>query len=83
MTTLLNTTSINELKDIISRIEILSDDKKAIQEDIKSIYKSAKDSGFETKIIRKVIKLRSISKAAREEESTLISVYGLALGEEL
>lgn len=69
-----------QLKSVVERIEHLNEDKAAVQADIKEVYLEAKGNGFDTKILRKIIKLRSISKADREEEEALIDLYAAALG---
>ena len=69
-----------QLKSVVDRIERLNEDKAVVQADIKEVYLEAKVNGFDTKILRKIIKLRSISAAARQEEEALIDLYAAALG---
>lgn len=69
----------SELKSYVERIERLNEDKKAVQDDIKSVYGEAKDDGFDTKILRTVVKLRSIPTDQREEQEALIDTYLKAL----
>ena len=69
-----------QLKSVVDRIERLNEDKAVVQADIKEVYLEAKGNGFDTKILRKIIKLRSISAAARQEEEALIDLYAAALG---
>jgi uncharacterized protein (UPF0335 family) len=69
-----------QLKAIVERIERLETDKAAISGDIKEVYAEAKANGFDTKIIRKVIRLRKMESAEREEEQSLLDVYMAALG---
>lgn len=64
-----------ELKSYISRIENLEAEKSSFQEDIKEVYQEAKASGFDTKIIRQVVKLRRLERAEREELETLVQLY--------
>lgn len=80
MTDVIDTTAQTRLKSIIERLERLNEDKEAVQEDIKEVYSEAKGEGFETKIIRKVVKLRKVAKAARDEEAALIDLYSDAIG---
>jgi uncharacterized protein (UPF0335 family) len=72
--------SNGQLKAIVERIERLEDDKKAIAGDIKEVYAEAKASGFDTKILRKVIALRKKEAAVRAEEQSMLEVYMSALG---
>ena len=63
---------MSDLKNLVERIEGLEDTKRDIQADIKDIYAEAKDQGYNTKILRQVIKLRRLSAPERElaEEET-------------
>lgn len=68
------------LKSYVSRIEALSEEKDGLTADIKDIMLEAKSTGFDPKIIRKVIKLRKMDKAAIEEETALTDLYLSATG---
>lgn len=69
-----------QLKAIIDRIERLHADAKAISADTAEVYLEAKGNGFDTKIIRKVVKLRSQDKAKRQEEEAILDLYLSAIG---
>ncbi len=69
-----------QLKSFIERIERLEEEKKATAEDIKDVYSEAKGTGFDTKIIRKVISLRKKDAAERQEEEAILDLYLAALG---
>jgi uncharacterized protein (UPF0335 family) len=69
------------LKSFFERIERLEEDKEAIANDLKEVFAEAKGEGFQTKIMRKILKLRKVSKAARQEEEALIDLYLSSLGE--
>jgi uncharacterized protein (UPF0335 family) len=69
-----------KLKSFIERIERLEEEKKAIAGDIKEIFAEAKGHGFDTKIMRQVIKLRRMDRAEVEEQETLLDLYLQALG---
>ena len=68
------------LKSFIERIERLEDEKKALAADIKEVFAEAKGSGFDTKIMRQVIRLRRMDKDDLDEQETLLDVYKRALG---
>lgn len=68
------------LKSFIERIERLEEDKAAVSTDMKEVYLEAKGEGFDTKIVRKVIRLRKQDKAQRMEEEALIELYLSAIG---
>lgn len=63
------------LRSFIERIERLEIDKKAIAEDMKEVYAEAKSSGFEPKIMRKVIALRKMESHERQELEALLDIY--------
>ena len=68
------------LKSFLERLERLEEDKAAVAEDMKEVYAEAKGEGFDTKIIRKVIRLRRMDKVKRDEEQSLVDLYLSALG---
>jgi uncharacterized protein (UPF0335 family) len=72
-------TSKEQLKKFIEKIERLEEEKKAINNDIKEVYAEAKAFGYDTKILRKVIALRRKDQHEREEEDALLEVYLEAL----
>ena len=76
----LNSTAQGQLKSLIERIERLEEDKAAVANDLKEVYAEAKGNGFDTKVIRKVIRLRKQDKAKRQEEEALVDLYLSAIG---
>ncbi|WP_031555410.1 DUF2312 domain-containing protein [Parvularcula oceani] len=70
-----------ELRQFIERIERLEEDKKAIMEDIKEVYAEAKGTGFDTKVMRQIVRLRKMNHADRQEQEALLELYLSALGE--
>ena len=68
------------LRSFIQRIEKLEEDKAAVGEDLKEVYAEAKGEGFDTKILRKVVRLRKQDTATRQEEEALIDLYLSAIG---
>jgi uncharacterized protein (UPF0335 family) len=70
------------LKQYVERIERLEEEKKALAEDIKQVYGEAKSTGFDTKILRKVISIRKKDPQQREEEDELLAIYLDAVGGE-
>ena len=69
----------DHLRSFIERIERLEEEKKAIAEDLKEVYAEAKSVGFDTKIIRTVVKIRKMEAHEREEQEALLDVYLHAL----
>lgn len=72
--------AVERLRSIVERIERLDEEKKAISSDIKDIYTEAKSGGFDTKVLRQLIKIRKQEAAEVEEQETLLDVYRRALG---
>jgi uncharacterized protein (UPF0335 family) len=70
----------NQLMSFIERIERMEEEKAAVATDIKEIYTEAKNVGFETKIIRKIVSLRRKSKEERQEEESLLETYMSSIG---
>jgi uncharacterized protein (UPF0335 family) len=68
------------IKSFVERIERLEEEKKALANDIKEVYAEAKGNGFDTKIMRQVIRLRKMDKDDLDEQDALIDVYKRALG---
>lgn len=72
--------SAERLRSLIERIERLEEERKALGQDIKDIYAEAKSAGFDTKVMRELIRLRKQEPAEVEQEETLLDVYRRALG---
>ena len=68
------------LRSFIERIERLEEEKKALSDDIKEVYSEAKGTGFDTKIMRQVVKLRKMESADRQEQEAVLDLYLSALG---
>ena len=49
-------------------------------DDMKQVFAEAKGEGFDTKIIRKVMRLRKQDKVQRDEEEALLDLYLSAIG---
>lgn len=69
-----------QLKSLIERIERLEEEKAALTTDIGEVYNEAKGHGFDTKIMRKVVALRKLDKADRQEQESILDLYLAALG---
>ena len=69
----------NQLKALVERIEHLEEEKAAIGADIKEVYAEAKGSGFDAKILRRVVALRKLPEQEREEMQLMIQTYMQAL----
>ena len=69
-----------QLTQFIERIERLEEEKRALMADIKDVYAEAKANGFEPKIMRQVVRLRSMDRDLLSEQDPLLDTYRDALG---
>lgn len=70
----------DRLRAFIERIERMEEEKAAIGADIKEIYAEAKGSGFDTKVLRKIVTIRKQDANERMEQEALLELYMAALG---
>lgn len=75
-----NSIAKDQLNSIVERVERLQEEKAGLADDIKDIFAEAKGNGYDVKTIRKVIRLRKIDAAQREEEEHMLTLYKEALG---
>ncbi len=68
------------LRSFIERVERLEEEKKALADDIKDIYAEAKSVGFDTKIMRQIVRIRKMDESDRQEQEALLDLYIHALG---
>ncbi|NEK17449.1 DUF2312 domain-containing protein [Rhizobium leguminosarum] len=71
-----------ELRAFIERIERLEEEKQTIAEDIKEVFGEAKGRGYDTKVMKTVIRLRKKDANERLEEESILQTYLAALGME-
>lgn len=69
----------DRLRSFCERVERLEEEKEALMSDIKEVYAEAKGTGFDTKILRQIIKLRKMEAAERQEQEEILNVYKRAL----
>jgi uncharacterized protein (UPF0335 family) len=70
----------DHLRQYIERIERLEEEKAGIASDIREVFAEAKGNGFDTKIMRQLIKLRGMEESDRQEQEYLLDLYKRALG---
>ena len=70
----------DKLKQIISKIEVIEQERLESADLLKGVFNEAKSMGFDVKIIKHVLKLRKKDKDALAEEDSLIDLYRGALG---
>jgi uncharacterized protein (UPF0335 family) len=72
--------SADRLKSFVERIEKLDEEKAAIASDIRDVFSEAKGVGYDVKTMRKIISIRKMDAADRDEQDALLDVYKHALG---
>jgi uncharacterized protein (UPF0335 family) len=70
----------DQLKAFVERVEKLEEEKKAITDDIASVYQEAKGNGFDVKALRTIVRLRKMEPTEREEQDAIVETYMHALG---
>lgn len=80
----MSTSSIEagHLTAFVERIERLEEDKKAVSDEIRDVYSEAKGSGYDVKILRKIVSIRKQDRDKRREEEEILDLYLQALGME-
>lgn len=69
-----------QLRQFIERIELMEAEKRDIQDGIKEIYAEAGATGYDAKIIRKIVSERKRNRDDVAEEAAIMDTYRLALG---
>jgi uncharacterized protein (UPF0335 family) len=72
--------SAEQLRLFIERVETLEEEKRGISDDIKDVYAEAKAMGFDTKVMRQLVKLRRMETHARQEWEAVLETYKSAIG---
>lgn len=70
----------DRLRLLIERVERLEEEKKGIQDDIRDVYAEAKATGYDTKIMKMIVRLRKMKPEDRREMELLLDTYKNALG---
>lgn len=80
MTQVLEDAGKQRLESFLERIERLQGEKDSATEDIKQVYNEAQSSGYQTKPMREIIKLRKMEKPTRDEFLSMVAHYQDVLG---
>lgn len=75
-----DTLSHEQLRAFVERIETLESEKRATAEAIKEVYAEAKGFGFDTSVLRTIIKLRAADPDDIAEHEAILELYKSALG---
>lgn len=65
----------------VQRIERLEEERAGISGDIKEVYAEAKSAGYDTKVVRILIRERKMDRADLQEQQALLEVYRNAVGQ--
>jgi uncharacterized protein (UPF0335 family) len=68
------------LRTLVERLERLDEDKAAVMADMKEVFAEAKGEGYDVKTLRKILRIRKMDKAKRQEEEAILDLYLSALG---
>lgn len=68
-----------QLYSFVERIERLNEEKDAMAADIREVFAEAKGTGFDTKIMRQVIRMRKLDKADFQEQEAMLDLYLTAM----
>lgn len=70
----------DQLRAFIERVERLAEERSAIARDISEVYAEAKGNGFDTKVIKLIVRRRAQDHAELMEQDALYELYMAALG---
>ena len=73
-------TTDDRLRLLIERVERLEEEKKGIADDIRDVYGEGKAVGYDTKMMRQIVRLRKMKPDDRREMETILELYKAALG---
>jgi uncharacterized protein (UPF0335 family) len=77
----LDTAARERLRQFIARIERLEADKAEVMADLKEVFAEAKGMGYDTKIMRQVVRIRKMDADDRREQESVLDLYLHALGD--
>lgn len=69
-----------QLRSFVERLERVNEERDELANDLRDIYAEAKANGFDTKVLRHVIKVRAQDADKRSEFETIADLYMAALG---
>ncbi|MBB4268129.1 DUF2312 domain-containing protein [Roseospira visakhapatnamensis] len=69
----------DQLRSFIERIERLEEEKENLSNDIRDVYAEAKSTGFDTKIMRQLVRLRKMDRDDLAEQDEILELYRRAV----
>jgi uncharacterized protein (UPF0335 family) len=70
-----NSESAKLLRQLISKVEKLEEEKEEVNEVIRDTFSHAKVAGFDVKVLRQVIKRRKMDESQRIEQDEILQIY--------
>ena len=70
----------DRLRSFIERIERLEEEKAALTADLREVYAEAKGAGFDTKVMRQIVRMRKMDSQDLQEQEAVLDLYKSALG---
>lgn len=72
--------AVDQLRQYIERIERVEEELDGIKGDRKDIYAEVKAVGYDTKAVRKIVRIRKMDPTQRQIEEAVEDTYRTALG---
>jgi uncharacterized protein (UPF0335 family) len=72
--------AVDQLRLFIERIENIEAEIDVKKIDLKEVYSELKGEGFDTKAVRKIVRLRKLEAHVRQEEDMILDTYRSAVG---
>ena len=72
--------AVDQLRLFIERIENIEAEIDVKKIDRKEVYSELKGEGFDTKAVRKIVRLRKLEAHVRQEEDMILDTYRSAVG---
>lgn len=76
----LNSAAQNQIRSIIERWERLEQERAELNIALQELRAEAKGNGFDTKVLRTVVRIRAMDRAKRQERTAMIELYMHAAG---
>lgn len=75
-----NSVAADQLRSFVERAERLHEEREGLAGDLRDLFAEAKGSGFCTKTIKAVLKIRKQDRSERQEAEAILETYLAALG---
>ena len=70
----------DQLRAFVERIERIEEEISALNSDKSEVYSEAKGSGYDVPTIKKIVRIRKLDHAERQEQDAMLDLYMSALG---